>query len=84
MKMLHVKEGFAIAEGDMLALERGGHHVMFMGLTEAFEQDKIVPVTLVFEKAGDVVVEVPVDLMRKGGHGHKHGGHGHSDHGHKN
>ncbi|MCG7573472.1 copper chaperone PCu(A)C [Phaeobacter sp. CNT1-3] len=77
MQMLHVKEGFAIADGEMLSLERGGHHVMFMGLTEPFTQDKMVPVTLVFEKAGEVVVEIPVDLNRKGGHGHGHGDHGH-------
>lgn len=69
MQMMHVPEGFEIAAGDMLMLERGGHHVMMMGLTESFEQGKVIEVTLTFEKAGDVVVEVPVDLNRKGGHG---------------
>ena len=69
MQMMHVPEGFEIAAGDMLMLERGGHHVMMMGLTESFEQGKVIEVTLTFEKAGDVVVEVPVDLKRKGGHG---------------
>ena len=49
----------------MLMLQRGGKHVMMMGLTETFDQDKVIEITLTFEKAGDVVVEVPVDLKRK-------------------
>ncbi|SLN75173.1 copper chaperone PCu(A)C [Ruegeria meonggei] len=70
-KMMEVEEGFVIPAGDMHMLKRGGDHVMFMGLTGPFEQGATVPVTLVFENAGEVVVEVPVDLERKdaGGHG---------------
>ncbi|MFU8777213.1 MAG: copper chaperone PCu(A)C [Roseovarius sp.] len=75
MKMVHVEEGFAIPAGETLVLQRGGAHVMMMGLTESFEQGKIVPLTLVFEKSGEIVVDVPVDLARKPdqGHGHGHG-----------
>ena len=71
MKMMHVEEGFELPENGMLSLARGGHHVMFMGLTEPFEQDAMVPVTLIFEKAGEVEIEIPVDLERQdmGGHG---------------
>lgn len=65
MKMMHVEEGFAIAAGETLVLQRGGAHVMLMGLTESFEQGKIIPLTLVFEKSGEIVVDVPVDLARK-------------------
>ena len=81
MKMVHVEEGFEIPAGGKHMLMRGGDHVMFMGLTAPFEQDAVVPVTLVFEKAGEVQVDVPVDLMRKAAHGgHGHGnGHGHGD-----
>lgn len=70
-KMMEVEEGFVIPAGDMHMLKRGGDHVMFMGLTGPFVQGATVPVTLVFENAGEVVVEVPVDLERKdtGGHG---------------
>ena len=74
MKMTHVEEGFEIPAGEMVMLERGGKHVMFMGLTEPFEQGKMIDVTLTFEKAGDVVVQIPVDLDRKPGAG-AHGGH---------
>ncbi len=65
MQMLHVEEGFAIPAGEMHPLKRGGDHVMFMGLNQPFEQGDMIPVTLVFEKAGEVTVEIPVDLERK-------------------
>lgn len=73
MKMVHVEEGFALPAGETLILQRGGAHVMLMGLTESFEQGKIIPLTLVFEKSGEIVVEVPVDLERKPEAGHGHG-----------
>ncbi|WP_298853408.1 copper chaperone PCu(A)C [uncultured Ruegeria sp.] len=63
-KMVHVEEGFAIPAGETHMLKRGGDHVMFMGLTAPFEQDATVPVTLIFEKAGEVEIEILVDLKR--------------------
>lgn len=74
-QMVHVEEGFVIPAGEAYMLKRGGDHVMFMGLTAPFEQGAMVPVTLIFENAGEVEIEVPVDLERKdeGGHGsHSH------------
>ncbi|MFW2543873.1 copper chaperone PCu(A)C [Primorskyibacter sp. 2E107] len=65
MKMVHVEEGFAIPAGGSHALARGGDHVMFMGLSAPMVQGETVPVTLVFEKAGEVQVEIPVDLERQ-------------------
>lgn len=81
MKMMEVEEGFAIPAGGTHMLARGGDHVMFMGLNEPFADGDTVAVTLVFEHAGEVAVEIPVDLNRKpthgGGHGAGHGaGHG--------
>lgn len=81
MKMMEVEEGFAIPAGGSHMLARGGDHVMFMGLNEPFADGDTVAVTLVFEHAGEVAVEIPVDLNRKpthgGGHGAGHGaGHG--------
>ena len=46
------------------ALARGGDHVMFMGLNAPFEQGNMLNVTLVFEKAGEIEVQIPVDLER--------------------
>lgn len=70
-KMTQVEEGISIPAGETHMLKRGGDHVMFMGLTAPFERDALVPVTLIFETAGEVEIEIPVDLVRKdtGGHG---------------
>ncbi|KPP87049.1 MAG: hypothetical protein HLUCCO07_15095 [Rhodobacteraceae bacterium HLUCCO07] len=76
MRMIHVEEGFALPGDGMIEMKRGGNHVMFLGLREPLEQDDIIPLTLVFEKAGEVQIDVPVDLERKPRHGqmeHKHG-----------
>ncbi|MDA7966659.1 copper chaperone PCu(A)C [Ruegeria sp.] len=71
-KMVHVEEGFVIPAGESHMLKRGGDHVMFMGLKQPFEQDATVPVTLIFEQAGEVQVEIPVDLERKDAGAHSH------------
>ncbi|MEM7471287.1 MAG: copper chaperone PCu(A)C [Pseudomonadota bacterium] len=81
MKMIHVEQGFALAAGETVMLKRGGKHVMLMGLKTPLEQGATVPLTLIFENAGEVTVEVPVDLKRKPAHG-GHGDHSHGTHGH--
>jgi copper(I)-binding protein len=48
----------------MHALERGGDHVMFMGLSAPMTQGDEILVTLMFENAGAVSITVPVDLKR--------------------
>lgn len=82
MQMLHVPEGFVIPAHGSHALARGGDHVMFMGLKGPMVDGETVPVTLVFDDAGEVTLEIPVDLNRKAGameHGHMD--HGEMDHG---
>lgn len=69
MLMRHDEDGFEIPAGGMHALARGGDHVMFMGLTDPMKQGDVVTVTLTFEKAGEMVVEIPVDLERQADHG---------------
>lgn len=56
---------------------------MFMGLNQGFAQGDILTVTLTFEKAGDITVEIPVDLERQDGMGMQHGkmDHDKMDHG---
>jgi copper(I)-binding protein len=73
MRMVHVEEGFELPADGMIAMQRGGKHVMLMGLNAPMEQGATVTVTLTFEKAGDVVVEVPVDLERQDHGGMNHG-----------
>lgn len=65
MQMMHVPDGFAVPAGGEHALMRGGDHVMFMGLNRAMAHGSTVTVTLVFEKAGEIVVDIPVDLERQ-------------------
>ncbi|MEE4189854.1 MAG: copper chaperone PCu(A)C [Roseobacter sp.] len=69
MKMVEIEEGIPIGAGASHAMVRGGDHVMFMGLTAPLTQGETVDVTLTFEKAGDVVLQVPVDNERKPEHG---------------
>ncbi len=79
-RMVEVEDGFAVAPGETHVLERGGDHVMLMGLTRPLADGDILELKLVFEREGEVVVEVPVDLDRATApmqHGHGgHAGHG--------
>jgi hypothetical protein len=80
MRMVEVKDGFPIPAGGSHALKRGGDHVMLMGLTGPLEQGATVPLTLTFEQAGDLTLDVVVDNARMpAGHGHAtgQGHHGH-------
>lgn len=83
MKMLHIEEGFEVPAEGSVTFARGGKHVMLMGLTGPLEDGATVPLTLTFENAGEVTVDVPVDLKRKPAHGDSgHGDHGdHGNHG---
>ena len=63
-KMMEVEEGFHVEAGGEVLLQRGGYHVMMMGLTAPFVQGEMVSLTLTFEKAGDMVVMVPIDNER--------------------
>lgn len=65
MKMVHVPEGFEIPAHGEHALARGGDHVMFMGLLKPMQQGDTVHVTLTFEKAGEITLDIPVDMERK-------------------
>ncbi len=74
MQMREVEAGFPVPAGGSYMLMRGGDHVMFLGLKQPLVDGESVSLTLTFEKAGDVVVDVPVDLTRKPMHGKmKHG-----------
>ena len=74
MRMVHVEDGFELPTDGMITMKRGGKHVMFMGLKEPMEHGEMVSVTLTFEQAGDIVIEIPIDLERQdhGGMSHDH------------
>lgn len=60
MVMRPVDGGIEIPAGGTVELKPGGLHLMFMQVTEPFEQGRMVPVTLEFEKAGKIEVSMPV------------------------
>jgi len=63
MRMREVEKGIEIPPGATVELKPGGFHVMFMGLRAPFAKDAKVPLTLVFEKAGSIDVELMVQAM---------------------
>lgn len=82
----HVKDGDAMrmrpvdnipvpAHGQT-ALEPGGYHIMLIDLRQPLKEGTQIPLTLTFEKAGTVTLQVPVQKAGApapaGGHEHKH------------
>ena len=81
-KMREVEGGFAIKAGGTHALQRGGDHLMIMGLETVPVIGDTVMITLTFETAGDVTVPFAVmDATTAGEMDHgkmDHGKTGHS------
>lgn len=59
MEMREV-DGIDVAAGEPLVLEPGGYHVMLMELAQPLEVGASIAVTLTFETAGDITIDVPV------------------------
>jgi copper(I)-binding protein len=67
-------EAIALPPGQAVRLEPGGLHLMLIGLAEPLRQGARVPVTLVFERAGEVTLELAVEAAgARGASGHRHG-----------
>ncbi|MCZ4281830.1 copper chaperone PCu(A)C [Kiloniella laminariae] len=60
MKMRQVEGGVVIKGNDTTELKPGGFHIMMMGLTAPLKEGDTFPLTLTFEKAGKVDIEVTV------------------------
>jgi len=75
MKMREVK-GYDVPAGGSFELKPGGAHLMFMEIRKPFVEGEKIPVTLKFEKAGEVKTEFHVGRLAapssSKGHGHKH------------
>ncbi|WP_299561519.1 copper chaperone PCu(A)C [uncultured Sulfitobacter sp.] len=59
-----ITDGIALPDGAQHRFAPGGDHLMLSRLIEPLVQGAIVPITLVFERAGDVPISVLVDLDR--------------------
>lgn len=78
----HIREGdvmrmrpvndIPVPAGQTVELRPGGLHVMLIGLTEPLRQGARVPVTLRFERAGEVTVELAVEAAGARGPAHHH------------
>jgi len=63
MRMREQGSGLEIPPGATVTLAPGHFHLMMMGLKGPLKQGEKVPVTLVFEKAGSIEVELAVLAM---------------------
>ena len=72
MRMRELEKGLEIPAGGKVTLAPGGLHLMLMGLKAPLVKDTRVPVTLVFEKAGSIDVELVVSAMGGPAPAHKH------------
>lgn len=85
MKMQQI-ERLPVAAGQSVVLKPSGDHIMLMDLKKPLVEGDLLPITLVFEKAGEITVEATVEpIGAKGPHGMDHqpgheGGHGEHKH----
>lgn len=56
MVMQEVQDGIVIPAGGSFALAPGGHHFMFMGLTDSLEPGDIVDLTIEFDDGTSVTI----------------------------
>lgn len=78
----HVREGevmrmrpvqdIPVPAGQTVELRPGGLHIMLIGLNAPLDQGARVPLTLRFERAGEVQVELAVEAAGARGSGHRH------------
>lgn len=61
MKMAQLPDGLPIPAGQTVTLQPGGFHLMFMQLKQALVEGTKLPVTLTFEKAGSIEVELDIE-----------------------
>ena len=65
-KMRPLADGVVIGPGETIEFKPSGSHIMFTGLSTALTAETYIPGTLVFEKAGKVVVEYAVGGVGEG------------------
>lgn len=70
VRMREVK-GYDVPAKGVLELKPGGAHLMFVDIRQPFKDGEKIPVTLWFEKAGEVKLEFQVGRPETSG-GHKH------------
>lgn len=80
MKMQQI-DSVEIAPGERVEFTPGGNHIMLFELKQPLADGDKYPMTLTFQKAGDIEVEVQVTAQPDEQDGHDHGDHGdHAEH----
>jgi copper(I)-binding protein len=70
-KMREISGGLPVPVGGSIVLKPGGYHVMLIDLNKPLKAGETFPLTLVFEKAGEVSITVPVQSMGATGATHE-------------
>lgn len=80
MRMRQLGDGIPLPAGETVTLAPGGLHLMFMGLAAPLVEGESVPVTLNFETAGTITIDMPIagtaadGAMQHGAAGHGNAG----------
>lgn len=64
VQMHNILDGMAIPAGETVVLAPGGDHVMFMGLANPWRDGDVVDLTLTFERAGEIDLQLVVERDR--------------------
>lgn len=83
MRMRELEDGIELPGETQVDLERGGLHIMFIGLEDPFVEGDEIPVTLTFASGESREIMLPVrartmdhgSMDHGNGHGHDHGNH---------
>jgi periplasmic copper chaperone A len=65
MQMRELSGGLPVPADGSVALKPGSYHVMLIGLRKPLKAGETFPLTLSFEKAGNISVTVPIQAMAK-------------------
>jgi copper(I)-binding protein len=58
--VMQPRSAFDVPAGGKLEMKPGSYHIMLLGVKQALKPGDMVPVTLTFQKAGEISVEAPV------------------------
>lgn len=63
MRMRELDEGISLPAGETVALESGGYHIMLINLESRLVEGDSFPLTLSFENADDITVDIHVESI---------------------
>ena len=69
MKMRPLEDGIEVPANGSVSLAPGGLHIMIMGLDEKLVAGKTIPITLTFERQGEMTLDVSIVEKKAASHG---------------